>query len=95
MPTITPLGAVLGAEVHGVDIAAGGDDRLMRTLTGALYTHRVIVIRDQHLDREQYLRFGRQWGTPISHVLDHMRMPGYPETSPSGTTPEQALPGEG
>ena len=62
MATITPLDAVLGAEIRGVDISAGVDDSLMRTLTDALYAHRVIVIRDQRLDEEQYLRFGRQWG---------------------------------
>ena len=46
MVTITPLDAVLGAEVRGVDLSAGTDDTLMRTLTGALYAHRVIVVKD-------------------------------------------------
>ncbi len=86
MATITPLDAVLGAEIRGVDINAGVGDTLMRTLTGALYAHRVIVIRDQRLDKDQYLRFGRQWGAPIPHVLDHMRMPGYPELMTVGNT---------
>ena len=86
MATITPLDAVLGAEIRGVDIDAGVGDTLMRTLTGALYAHRVIVIRDQRLDKDQYLRFGRQWGAPIPHVLDHMRMPGYPELMTVGNT---------
>ena len=78
MATITPLDAVLGAEIRGVDIGAGVGDSLMRTLTDALYAHRVIVIRDQRLDEDRYRRFGRQWGTPIPHMLDHMRMPGIP-----------------
>ena len=56
MATITPLDAVLGAEISGVDIGAGVDDTLMRTLIDALYAHRVIVIKDQQLDRGQYLR---------------------------------------
>ena len=58
----------------------------MRLLTGALYDHRVIVIRDQKLDEESYLGFGRQWGAPIPHVLDHMRMAGYPELMTVGNT---------
>lgn len=86
MTTITPLDAVLGAEVHGVDVGAGLDGSLMRVLTDALYTHRVIVIKDQRLDEDRFLRFGRQWGTPIPHMLDHMRMPGYPELMTVGNT---------
>ena len=86
MATITPLDAVLGAEIRGVDVGAGVDDSLMRTLTDALYSHRVIVIRDQSLDTDAYLRFGRLWGDPIPHVLDHMRMPGYPDLMTVGNT---------
>ena len=86
MATITPLDAVLGAEIRGVDVGAGVDDSLMRTLTDALYAHRVIVIRDQSLDTDAYLRFGRRWGDPIPHVLDHMRMPGYPDLMTVGNT---------
>ena len=86
MATITRLDAALGAEIRGVDVGAGVDDALMRTLADALYAHRVIVIKDQRLDEGQYLRFGRRWGAPIPHVLDHMRMPGYPDLMTVGNT---------
>lgn len=86
MIRIVALDAPFGAEVHGVDLGAGPDDALMTALTEALYTHRVIVIRDQRLDEAQYLRFGREWGAPIPHVLDHMRMPGFPELMTVGNT---------
>ena len=86
MIAITPLDAAFGAEIRGVDLAAGADEALMRLLTGALYDHRVIVIRGQRLDEERYLGFGRQWGAPIPHVLDHMRMAGYPELMTVGNT---------
>ena len=86
MATITRLDAVLGAEIRGVDVGAGVDDALMRTLTDALYAYRVIVIKNQRLDEDRYLRFGRWWGVPIPHVLDHMRMPGYPELMTVGNT---------
>ena len=86
MTTIVPLDTAFGAEVRGVDVGALVDKALMLALTGALYEHRVIVIRDQKLDKESYLRFGQQWGTPIPHVLDHMRMPGYPELMTVGNT---------
>ncbi len=86
MTAIVPLDAAFGAEILGADVGGGVDETLMRALTGALYEYRVIVIRDQKLDKESYLRFGRQWGTPIPHVLDHMRMPGYPELMTIGNT---------
>ena len=86
MIEIVPLRAAFGAEVRGVDLGAGADEALMRLLTGALYDHRVIVIKDQRLDEQSYLGFGRQWGEPIPHVLDHMRMPGYPELLTVGNT---------
>ena len=90
MASIKPLpGAAFGAEIHGLDISQGVSDDTMQMLTQALYEHQVIVIRDQQLDKEQYLRFGRQWGTPIPHVLDHIRMPGYPELMTIGNTEER------
>ncbi len=75
-----------GVAIRGVDIAAGVDDREMRALSKALYRHRVIVLKDQAPDRDAYLAFGRKWGTPIPHVLDHLRMPGYPELFVVGNT---------
>jgi taurine dioxygenase len=59
---------------------------MMQQLTEALYNHRVIVIRDQHLNEHSYLEFGRAWGQPIPHVLDHLRMPGFPEMMTVGNT---------
>ena len=80
MATITPLDAVLGAEVRGVDIGAGVGvgDSLMRTLTGALYAHRVIVIRDQRLDEDRYLRFGGNGARPSPTCSTTCACPGIP-----------------
>ena len=89
MVTITPLDAALGASVEGVDLAAAPSDELMRELTAALYAHRVIIIKRQKLDQESYLHFGRQWGEPIPHVADHMRLPGFPELMGVGNTEEK------
>tara|TARA_B100000586_G_scaffold219735_1_gene166730 strand:+ start:410 stop:1297 length:888 start_codon:yes stop_codon:yes gene_type:complete len=83
---IRPLEASFGAEVTGVDLSAPLGDDGMRSLTEALYQHRVLVIRDQRLNKEQYLKFGQRWGTPIPHVLDHLRMPGFPALMAIGNT---------
>ena len=80
MLSINPLaGANFGVEALGVDVAGGVGDEILRALVGAVHEHRLVVIRDQHLTEAQYLAFGRAWGEPIPHVLDHLRMPGYPE----------------
>ena len=66
---ITALAANFGAEVTGIDLATGIDDATFDTLQSALHEHLVLVIRDQELDQENYLRFGRRFGAPIPHVL--------------------------
>ncbi len=86
---IRRLEGSFGAQVRGADIASGLDDDALVELSAALYRHRVLCIRDQHLSKEQYLAFGRRWGAPIPHVLDHMRMPGFPELLVVGNTEEK------
>ena len=80
MLSIEPLeGASFGGEASGIDLAEGADDETLRALVDAVHEHRILVVRGQRLTEDQYLAFGRSWGTPIPHVLDHLRMPGYPE----------------
>jgi len=86
MPEVRKLNANFGVEVLGLDLATGVDDDTMRFLTETLYDNQVMVIRDQTFDEDSYLSFGKQWGTPIPHVLDHMRMDGYPEMMTVGNT---------
>lgn len=83
---IAKLDAHFGAEVTGLDLAEGADHGTLRSLTEALYEHKVLAIRGQSFNQDNYLAFGRKWGTPIPHVLDHMRMPGYPELLTVGNT---------
>jgi alpha-ketoglutarate-dependent taurine dioxygenase len=90
MVEASKLEAPFGAEVTGIDLKAdyGGD--LMKELTSLLYQHRLLVIREQEMKPEEYLEFGRQWGTPHPHVLDHARMPGFPELLEIGNVTEHA-----
>ncbi len=74
-----PLDGPFGQAVHGVDLAAGVTDDEFLTLSQALYRHRLLVLKQQNCDKDAYLRFGRQWGVPIQHVIDTARMPGYPD----------------
>ena len=83
---VTPLDANFGAEINGIDLSQGMSATQLEALSQALYVHKVVAIRGQTLDQDQYLAFGRRWGKPIPHVLDHMRMPGYPELLTVGNT---------
>ena len=79
MIRLQPLEGPFGCAAYGVDLANGVDDDQFRTLSQALYRHRVLVLKGQACDEVSYLRFGRQWGTPIQHVVDTARMAGYPD----------------
>lgn len=87
MTTITPINeSGFGAAITGVDLARGLSDDVMRTITGALYEHRFVVIKNQSLDKQQYFHFGQQWGDLLIHVLDYLRMPDIPEMMAIGNT---------
>jgi taurine dioxygenase len=59
-----------GAFVDDFDIALL--DEAADELATALYEHKVLVVRDQHLDDENYARFGRTFGEPIMFfAADH------------------------
>ncbi len=83
------LESPFGVAVHGVDLVAGVSDHDFGELVEAVYTNRLIVIKGQCCDRDAYLRFGKRWGTPLRHVLDHLRMPGYPGMLVLGNTEDK------
>ena len=83
---ITPLNAPFGAAIEGIDCAAVLDDATMRQLVATLHEHRLIVLKGQNFEHASYLAFGERWGTPIPHVLDHLRMPGFPGMMAIGNT---------
>ena len=86
---IRPLDANFGAEISGIDLNNPLNDETWRTLTDALYANRIIVIRNQNLDKETYYQFGQKLGDPIPHVLNHLRMPDYPAMMVVGNTDEK------
>jgi alpha-ketoglutarate-dependent taurine dioxygenase len=89
MVSIKPLAGTFGVEIQGVDLNKDTGDDTIKLLTQALYDSRLIVIRRQQLNKDTYLNFGRQWGIPIPHVLDHIRMKDYPEMLVVGNTEEK------
>jgi alpha-ketoglutarate-dependent taurine dioxygenase len=86
---IRTLDSHFGAEILGIDLRDATDNDLMHALTQVLYENRVIIIRNQSFTEESYLEFGRHWGTPIPHVLDHLRMHRYPALMVVGNTEQK------
>jgi len=58
---VIPMGAALGAEIRGVDVTQM-DARTFEGIRGALYEHKVVVIRGQELDDPQLIAFARFFG---------------------------------
>jgi taurine dioxygenase len=57
-----PLTPALGAEIHGIDIAAGIDDEQFAELRQAFVDFGVIFLRDQDITPEQHIAFAERWG---------------------------------
>src|SRR5688500_13961276 len=63
------LGARLGAEIHGLDLKQGLNPETFKALEAALIEHKVIVIRDQHLDTKQHVEMSRWFGELEVHPM--------------------------
>ena len=59
---VIPMDAPIGAELTGLDVAAGLDAAALAFVRDALHRHAVIVIRDQHLTPAQLTTFAKQIG---------------------------------
>ena len=59
---IFPTSPALGAEIGGIDIAAGIDDAQFAELRRAFAEYSVIFLRDQDITPDQHLEFARRWG---------------------------------
>ncbi len=59
---IRPLSPIIGAEVHGIDIAQPVDDDTIAAVRAALNEHHVIFFRDQSLTPESQEAFASRFG---------------------------------
>jgi taurine dioxygenase len=71
------LAGALGAEIHGIDLAAGLTESLAAQVRQVFLEHQVIFFRDQALTPEQFLRFAHSMGQPIEYPFVK-GLPGYP-----------------
>ncbi len=71
-PIVTPVNAVIGAVVEGVDLADMSDEQFA-LIDQALLDHQVLFFHDQDLSDDQHLAFAARFGEPsvfpVSKVL--------------------------
>jgi taurine dioxygenase len=79
---LRPVSPVIGAEVHGLELAAPLGDEVVAQVRAALSTHLVLFFPDQDLTPAQHAAFARQFGelTPAHPVIP--ALDGHPEVLP-------------
>ena len=84
------LDAPFGAAVRGLDLnTEANDPEIIDALVDALHENRLLVIKNQKFDMENYVTFGRQWGDPIIHVVKNIRSDRCPEVATVGNVGER------
>lgn len=56
------LGLTIGTVIHGVDLRPPADDEVIAFIRAALCERKVVFFRDQHLDEDGQVDFGRRFG---------------------------------
>jgi taurine dioxygenase len=75
---VRPLGAALGAEVIGLDLARPMSAACFAALCAAFLRHHVLVFRDQDIGEEQQTAFSQRFGELQVHVLNQYHRVGNP-----------------
>lgn len=79
MINVRPTGAVLGAEILGVDLSQDLDDVTFHKIVDLWHEHEVVFFRDQKLTPAQHVAFSRRFGELELHVRKDCCRPGYHE----------------
>ncbi len=77
-PEIRRLGKQIGIEVRGVDVKTLDDDGF-RVLYRAWLDGNILVVPDQELEIEDFLRYSRRFGVVVPHPSKMTRHPDHPE----------------
>jgi len=59
---VHPLTAVIGAEIHGIDLSQPMSDETYSVVHDALLKHLVVFFRDQELTHDQHVAIGERFG---------------------------------
>ena len=80
-PRLCALGAALGTEALGIDLAKPLEADTFAWIQAAFAKHPVLVFRDQDLGALELAAFGRRFGVPRPHALTKYRHVDCPEVS--------------
>jgi taurine dioxygenase len=61
------VGACLGAEISGIELARPADDATVASISAALVKHEVLIFRDQIMTAEQQIALGNKFGELTLH----------------------------
>ena len=75
---VRPIGGAIGAELHGIDLAAELPSETVAGIRKALLDHLVIFFRDQELPPARFLALARRFGAPIEYPFVK-GIDGFPE----------------
>lgn len=76
---LAPISPVMGAEVHGIDLAAPLNEATFAAIRAAFNRHMLLRFPTQKLDEAALVSFSRRFGELQIHVLDEYRHPRFPE----------------
>lgn len=88
--TVHPIAGALGAELHGVDLAADLSETTVKAIRQALLDHCVIFFREQELTPDRFLAFARRFGTPNEYPFVK-GIEGYPEIIAVAKMPDETI----
>jgi taurine dioxygenase len=77
------LGPQIGAEIRGVDLKTL-DDSDFAEIYRAWLAHNVVVVPEQELEIEDFLRYSRRFGVVVPHPSKSTRHPEHPEITVLG-----------
>jgi taurine dioxygenase len=77
--TVTPLSDRFGAAVTGFDVRGIEGQADVDWIVGLLDRYQVLAFRDQELEPEDVLAWGRRFGPVQKHILDQFHLEGHPE----------------
>ena len=80
---IRRLGQQIGTEIRGVDVKTL-DDATFATMYRAWLDGNILVVRDQELEIDDFLRYSRRFGVVVPHPSKMTRHPDYPEITMLG-----------
>src|SRR5947209_19457388 len=76
---VRKLTPVIGAEIFGVDLAKPLGNQQFQEMHDALMDNLVVFFRDQQMNVEQHIAFGRHFGDPIVHPAASSSVDEHPE----------------